>query len=812
MPNSRFQIRIEGQDATAAAVNKTKARFRGLAEPIERIGKLSKGFERKGFDGLTKSLGEVIKFGGGAAAELEGASGAALGLGGSLGLAGGVATAFGIAMAIGAKKVMDFASAEADAIDNLATQASLMGLNARELEKWRGAAGYSAIAAEQLDGAMAGVGKTMNDAVNGRNMQALILMDRFHIRLKRNKDGSVDTAAAMLDLADAVAKVKGAQSKALLADVFGAGAVLPMLMKGRREMLADMGRFQGARGQLVSPADIEQAETFKRSLEDVRNRWDGLKAAFSRKVGMPTASWFLDIAKRWTGVTAHDFNTRGALGLLDSTIIGSAILGLTEAKQKQAAVTGQTVGWADALGRVRVEGARAGVAFGRMAPAARLVSEQVLDAIRRPWAEARGVARGYVAVAGLELRRLGGWLNRQAEDGGRFGDGVANGVRRAWREVQAFGGLVSQSVRGDLTRLHDVVVGSWSETARGLQGAWSNVEAFFDGLWRGVLSRIKGAWDQVKDYFGQLWQGIAGRFQAGVDAVQAQIERARRLPSAIEEGARNGVARAGRAAGRAASDIGVAASEAARAARYSQLGKDIDGALDGFVRRLRHQESRGRQFDHSGNALISPKGAVGAMQLMPDTARLAARRLGVAFSEARLRTDRAYNEMLGKAHAKYLLGRYGGNQVLAAAAYNAGEGHVDGWIRRFGDPRRGDVSSADFARDIPFRETRDYVDRTVIHPQADADRGPDPAAPGPWGQFDPTTRERVSRDDILAALAAPRGQPAAPPVQPAPGQDAGAGNSRLEVVFRNTPPGTRVEASSAPRQALDVRVEHAMGH
>lgn len=106
---------------------------------------------------------------------------------------------------------------------------------------------------------------------------------------------------------------------------------------------------------------------------------------------------------------------------------------------------------------------------------------------------------------------------------------------------------------------------------------------------------------------------------------------------------------------------------------------------------------------------VSPKGALGIMQLMPGTARDMADEIGVGFSEERLARDADYNKQLGSAYLGKMLDRYDGEPALAVAAYNAGPGKVDEWLQRNGDPRRGDVSMKSWVARIPFQETRDYA-------------------------------------------------------------------------------------------------------
>ena len=116
-----------------------------------------------------------------------------------------------------------------------------------------------------------------------------------------------------------------------------------------------------------------------------------------------------------------------------------------------------------------------------------------------------------------------------------------------------------------------------------------------------------------------------------------------------------------------------------------------------------------RQFDR---AAISHAGARGLMQLMPGTARDQAGKLGLAYNAAALTTDTDYNIMVGSTYFRHIYDIYG-SYPLAVAAYNAGPGNVNKWLRANGDPRSGGVDMLDWIEAIPIYETRNYVQRVL---------------------------------------------------------------------------------------------------
>jgi soluble lytic murein transglycosylase len=143
------------------------------------------------------------------------------------------------------------------------------------------------------------------------------------------------------------------------------------------------------------------------------------------------------------------------------------------------------------------------------------------------------------------------------------------------------------------------------------------------------------------------------------------------------------------------------------AQRYPMPFRDIvltrsqETGLDpAYVYGLIRQESR---FIPDARSSV---GASGLMQLMPNTARWVARKLGLDYKPDQI-IDPTVNVKLGTGYLKLVLDDFGGSQAMAAAAYNAGPSRPRRW--REGAP----VEPAVWAENIPFNETRDYVKKVL---------------------------------------------------------------------------------------------------
>ncbi|HGU9818313.1 TPA: transglycosylase SLT domain-containing protein [Enterobacter chuandaensis] len=127
------------------------------------------------------------------------------------------------------------------------------------------------------------------------------------------------------------------------------------------------------------------------------------------------------------------------------------------------------------------------------------------------------------------------------------------------------------------------------------------------------------------------------------------------------------------------------------------------GAMD--MRAIGIVESGGKHFKSDGSIITSPKGAQGQYQLMPDTGKELAAKRGVEYNP----NDPEQHAQLAKDYVGELYSKYG-SETLTGAAYNWGQGNVDKLIAKIGDPRKGEISQAEFIKNLPS-ETRGWLAR-----------------------------------------------------------------------------------------------------
>ena len=102
-------------------------------------------------------------------------------------------------------------------------------------------------------------------------------------------------------------------------------------------------------------------------------------------------------------------------------------------------------------------------------------------------------------------------------------------------------------------------------------------------------------------------------------------------------------------------------------------------------------------------------GAGGLMQIMPDTARLVARKMGETYNPAAL-SDTNTNIRYGTYYLSMIQSQLSGNPVVATAGYNAGPNRARRW-----QPQNQVIAADQYAESIPLHETRDYVKKVMTN-------------------------------------------------------------------------------------------------
>ena len=286
-------------------------------------------------------------------------------------------------------------------------------------------------------------------------------------------------------------------------------------------------------------------------------------------------------------------------------------------------------------------------------------------------------------------------------------------------------------------------VGSVNPTALARAGYWQGRAAEAAGRSQDARNAYAAAAGQSTSYYGQLARAKLGLPQIELNGAPAargrgierlEIVRAVQLlfeldereiaipifadmgengdPDALvglgELASRNGDARGMLLLGKAALNRGLPfdfyAYPVTGIPPFKSIGPNVEQSI---VFAIARQESAFNPND------VSPANAYGLMQVTPDAGRYVCKRYGASFDLGRLKNDPVYNAALGAAELGGLIEDYRGSYIMTFAAYNAGRGSVKKWIERYGDPRDPKVDAVDWVEQIPFSETRNYVQRII---------------------------------------------------------------------------------------------------
>ncbi len=137
---------------------------------------------------------------------------------------------------------------------------------------------------------------------------------------------------------------------------------------------------------------------------------------------------------------------------------------------------------------------------------------------------------------------------------------------------------------------------------------------------------------------------------------------------------------------------------------YPKVFSDLDSLTSAII----------RQESGLSISAISNKGAMGLMQVIPETAKIISKQLGVEYSAQKMLTDKEYNIKIGMIYIKQMLANFNQNKIMALAAYNAGPAPIRRWKATFGDPSyMQEDEIINWIESITYSQTRDYVMRVM---------------------------------------------------------------------------------------------------
>lgn len=286
---NKFTIEIHALDKATRVFRKVNNQMSLMARPAENVRRQIGALGRElHIDKITRGMGKLSQ--------------ASLAVGRSLGIAAGplesllgLGAAGGIAAVAGAVAALGARWGRMGYEINRTSQS--IAVSTDDLQKYRGAAGLAGVSSDVLTQSLGTLGTTLQDALYGRNPQALVILNKLGIGIKRNADGVVDSVAAFKDLSLAISRIADPRVQQLVASAFGLEGALPLLRQGP-EKIAELAAQAQKFGLVAGGPALDGAQKFgdsmnrlKGALEGVANAWgDKLTPALTRGADSLTKS------------------------------------------------------------------------------------------------------------------------------------------------------------------------------------------------------------------------------------------------------------------------------------------------------------------------------------------------------------------------------------------------------------------------------------------------------------------------------------------------------------------------------------------
>jgi hypothetical protein len=141
-------------------------------------------------------------------------------------------------------------------------------------------------------------------------------LEKYGVTVKRNADGSVNMKDAIVDLAGALHGLNANQRAAAVFEIFGRSGqqLLPILAKTKGE-LSEIFALAAKDHQVFGKKDIEQADSYKKSLAELNAAWGGLQAQLGKAV-IPILKGVTDTLTPLTQLIADNAGALTKLGAI----------------------------------------------------------------------------------------------------------------------------------------------------------------------------------------------------------------------------------------------------------------------------------------------------------------------------------------------------------------------------------------------------------------------------------------------------------------------------------------------------------------